>query len=327
MPIVLVSVGPERTQTIERAWRPMRRRPRHAGLRRTASDDAPVDVPRRILVVGGGGREHALAWKLAGEPGVERRGRGAPGARRSPPTPGVRAAAVDPLDPAAVVALARSAAGTWSSSGPRRRSPPASRTRSRPPASRSSGRSPRRRASRPPRRSATRSPRRPACGWPAPGRSRRRRGRGGSRSSRELAAAGAGVVLKADGLAAGKGVDRDARPTAQAAASSLPSVPRRAARRGGAPRWSSRSGSRAARRASSRSATARRAVALPAARDHKRLRDGDRGPNTGGMGAYSPLPDLDDGRPWRHPRARSTDRSSPRWRAAGRRSAASSTPA
>jgi phosphoribosylamine--glycine ligase len=38
------------------------------------------------------------------------------------------------------------------------------------------------------------------------------------------------------------------------------------------------------------------AVALPAARDHKQLLDGDRGPNTGGMGAYTPLPDLDDAR-------------------------------
>jgi phosphoribosylamine--glycine ligase len=38
----------------------------------------------------------------------------------------------------------------------------------------------------------------------------------------------------------------------------------------------------------------RDAVALPASRDFKRLCDGDVGPNTGGMGAYSPLPDLPD---------------------------------
>ncbi len=32
------------------------------------------------------------------------------------------------------------------------------------------------------------------------------------------------------------------------------------------------------------------AVALASAQDHKRVGDGDTGPNTGGMGAYSPAP-------------------------------------
>jgi phosphoribosylamine--glycine ligase len=36
------------------------------------------------------------------------------------------------------------------------------------------------------------------------------------------------------------------------------------------------------------------AVALPPARDYKRIGDGDTGPNTGGMGSFSPLPDVPD---------------------------------
>lgn len=35
-------------------------------------------------------------------------------------------------------------------------------------------------------------------------------------------------------------------------------------------------------------------AALPTSQDHKRLLDGDEGPNTGGMGAYSPAPFVDD---------------------------------
>ena len=54
VPIVFVSVGPERTQTIERAWRPMRHRPtthrddpRHAdqGARRSAAAVASTPSP------------------------------------------------------------------------------------------------------------------------------------------------------------------------------------------------------------------------------------------------------------------------------------------
>jgi phosphoribosylamine--glycine ligase len=38
------------------------------------------------------------------------------------------------------------------------------------------------------------------------------------------------------------------------------------------------------------------ALALPESRDYSRVGDGDTGPNTGGMGSYSPVPELAEGR-------------------------------
>ena len=103
-----------------------------------------------------------------------------------------------------------------------------------------------------------------------------------------IAAAGSGVVVKEDGLAAGKGVtvlEPGADPTAL-----LDDLYARdpAARIVIEERLYGAEASVIA------VCDGERAVALPAARDHKRLGDGDTGPNTGGMGAYSPLPDLTD---------------------------------
>ena len=64
-------------------------------------------MPTRIVIVGGGGREHALAWKLAGEPGVNEV-IVTPGSDAIGDEPRVRCVrGVDPLDAAAVVAVAR----------------------------------------------------------------------------------------------------------------------------------------------------------------------------------------------------------------------------
>ena len=107
---------------------------------------------------------------------------------------------------------------------------------------------------------------------------------------RELAADGALAVLKADGLAAGKGVI--VTDSAEQALELAPSF--LAGRPAGEPALVIEERLSGPEASVIAVCDGTRAVALPAARDHKRLCDDDRGPNTGGMGAYSPLPDLDD---------------------------------
>ncbi len=270
---------------------------------------APVQ-PTRILVLGAGGREHALAWRLAAEPGVNEVVV-APGSDGAAAEPRVRRAAVDPLDPAAVVELARRASAELVVVGPE--------------APLVAGVADALRAARIPVFGPTAAAARIEASKAfcheiaaaAGVRMARARAFGPGERAAALCfaaelAAGPGVVVKADGLAGGKGVTVAADlAEAEAAIERLYAAADAEAARGvkGAADAAGVKGAAeteaaeqpilvleerlVGREASVIALTdGEAAVALPAARDHKRLLAGDRGPNTGGMGAYSPLPDL-----------------------------------
>ena len=108
----------------------------------------------------------------------------------------------------------------------------------------------------------------------------------GVATARRLDEPRAPCVVKADGLAAGKGVfvcrtQREAEAAWQ----------RARAPGGGVLVEELLEGEEVSLFAVSDGAEA---LVLPPVRDAKRLRDGDEGPNTGGMGAYSPVPFLGD---------------------------------
>jgi len=99
---------------------------------------------------------------------------------------------------------------------------------------------------------------------------------------------GGAVVIKADGLAAGKGVVVAADPAQAHDAVDMMLIDNKMGAAG------SRvviedflDGEEASFIAM---VDGRHALPLATSQDHKRLRDGDEGPNTGGMGAYSPVP-------------------------------------
>jgi phosphoribosylamine--glycine ligase len=108
---------------------------------------------------------------------------------------------------------------------------------------------------------------------------------------------GAGVVIKADGLAAGKGVTvADTRKQAQAALTEI-FMEGRFAMSGPAHPSALVEERLVGEELSLLSlCDGECAVPLAPARDFKRIGDGDEGPNTGGMGSYSPVAGFDEAR-------------------------------
>jgi phosphoribosylamine---glycine ligase len=224
----------------------------------------------RVLLIGSGGREHALARSLAADPAVTELHAG-------PGNPGIGELAelheVTATDPAAVARLAARLAADLVVVGPE--APLVAGVAD---AVRAAGIScfgPGRDAAMIEGSKSFAKDIMGAAGVPtAAART--------SRTAAEVAAAldefGAPYVVKADGLAAGKGVvvtsDREAALRHAAACGTVvieefldgPEVSVFAL------------------------ADGTTAVALLPAQDYKRARDGDEGPNTGGMGAYAPLP-------------------------------------
>jgi phosphoribosylamine---glycine ligase len=228
----------------------------------------------QVLVVGAGGREHALCLALGRDPGVT-------AVHAAPGNPGMagvaRCHAVDPVDGAAVSALARDLGVDLVVVGPE--APLVAGVAD---AVRAAGVpcfGPSAEAARLEGSKAFAKEVMAAAGVPT---ARARVCVGPEETAAALDELGAPYVVKEDGLAAGKGVvvteDRDAALAHAAACERVlveeyldgPEVSLFAVTDG------------------------RTVVPLLPAQDFKRALDGDRGPNTGGMGAYAPLPWVPD---------------------------------
>ncbi len=240
----------------------------------------------RILIAGGGGREHALAWRLSRDPGVS-------DLVCAPGNPGIasvaRLAAIDPADPGALLALAEREAIDLTVIGPELPLDRGVVDRFRDAGRRIFG---------PPRAAAQLECSKVfAKGFMArhgiP--TARYRVCDSAAAARAVIASGEfgyPVVLKADGLAAGKGV-----VVAENAADAEGAI--RAAME------DAQFGAAGARLVIEECLTGpevsffalcdgTRALPIASAQDHKRIFDGDKGPNTGGMGAFAPSPLVDE---------------------------------
>jgi phosphoribosylamine--glycine ligase len=243
----------------------------------------------RILIAGGGGREHALAWRLSRDAGTSAivAAPGNAGISAAAPVV-VKVAAVDPADPAALLALADRESIDLTVIGPELPLDRGVVDRFRAEGRRVFG---------PPRAAAQLECSKVfAKGFMArhgiP--TARYRVCDSSVDARALVASGQfgfPVVLKADGLAAGKGVvvAADAAEADAAIRAAMDEA---------------QFGAAGARLVVEECLTGpevsffalcdgTRALPIATAQDHKRIFDGDLGPNTGGMGAFSPSPLVD----------------------------------
>ncbi|HET8724899.1 MAG TPA: phosphoribosylamine--glycine ligase [Anaeromyxobacteraceae bacterium] len=238
----------------------------------------------RVLVVGGGGREHALAWKISKSPLVEKVfcAPGNPGTARHAENVAIGAEDVDRLAAWALAnridfvvvgpeaPLVLGLADRLSTAGVAVFGPSAAGARLE--GSKAFAKEIMEAAGVPTAAHGTFDALAPAID--------------------HVRAAGGRVVVKADGLAAGKGVVvcGDVAEAEQALRSIL------------VDRVHGAAGARVVveERLEGPEASVialvdgERVLVLPAAQDHKRIFDGDRGPNTGGMGAFSPTPNVDD---------------------------------
>jgi len=235
-----------------------------------------------VLIVGGGGREHALAWTCARSPRVERV-LVAPGNAGTAAEPGCENVAVAAEDVEALLALARARGVGLTIVGPEAPLVAGIADRFRAAGLRVFG----------PGAAGARLE--ASKGFAKAFLARHAIPTAGYRSftdlleaERYIRARGAPLVVKADGLAAGKGVTVAHDVGAALAAA-------RACLEGNAFGEAGRTvvvedfldGEEASFICM---VGGGRVLALASSQDHKARDDGDRGPNTGGMGAYSPAP-------------------------------------
>lgn len=241
--------------------------------------------PRRVLVVGSGGREHALAWRLARDPG-------SPDVRCAPGNAGMaRAFPCDPvaeLDPAALVELARARSIDLVVVGPE--APLAAGVGDSLAAAGIAVFGPGREAARLESSKWFAKEVMLEAGVPT---ARAELFEDAASARAALGRFEPPYVLKVDGLAAGKGVRvAHEREAAEAFLSECLEGGRFGA---GGRRVLLEEFLEGEELSVMAVCDGRRFLLLPSARDYKRAYDGDRGPNTGGMGAWAPSPLLDAG--------------------------------